>query len=612
MPYELLTSLGRQAANHVWQSTLFAAAAGVLVLALKANHARVRYWVWLAASLKFLMPFSLLRAIGSRLGSRYVPAAPAPLFSFVMDAIARPFAPLPHAVPAPAAAPAQPGTFPLAALLAAVWALGCAAVLLGLWRRWRRVRAIVRASEPAAWNRPQGRAAAKALRLGLVSSPAALEPGIFGIFRPVLYLPAGIANGLSDAELDAVLAHELCHARRRDNLTAAMHMIVEAMFWFHPLVWWLGARLIEERERACDEEVLRLGIEPQVYAQGILQVCTLCLKSPLACAAGVTGSHLKKRIADIMTQRVAARLSSGRKVLLAGAALLAAAGPVLTGVAGGPRLRAQTEAATFGKPSGPKFEVASIKPAPDLQTVMHGGPAPHVGIKIDAARVDIGHWSIKQLIMRAYGLQPYQVSGPDWMESLRFDVLAKLPEGATGDQLPGMLEWLLVERFGLAAHGETRELPALALVVGKGGPKMKPAAPDAGAPAEPSPVGRTLDGLMGASPDGPFGAGTIAMTSGGGLHIEVAKMPMDALATVLASWLREPVIDMTGLPGKYQVTLDFSLPGTPGGDAPGMASEPMGASMSSAVERLGLRLERRKAPIAVLVVDRVQRVPTEN
>ena len=73
--------------------------------------------------------------------------------------------------------------------------------------------------------------------------------------HPVLLWPEGLSEKLDDAHLEAVIAHELCHVRRRDNLTAAVHMLVEAVFWFHPLVWWLGARLIDERERACDEEV---------------------------------------------------------------------------------------------------------------------------------------------------------------------------------------------------------------------------------------------------------------------------------------------------------------------------------------------------------------------
>ena len=82
-------------------------------------------------------------------------------------------------------------------------------------------------------------------------SRTSLEPGIFGIVQPVLVRPNGISEQLEDSHLDAILAHELLHVRRRDNLAAAVHMLVEAIFWFYPLVWWIGGRLLEERERAC-------------------------------------------------------------------------------------------------------------------------------------------------------------------------------------------------------------------------------------------------------------------------------------------------------------------------------------------------------------------------
>lgn len=107
----------------------------------------------------------------------------------------------------------------------------------------------------------------------------------------------------------AVLAHELCHAQRRDNLTSAIHMLVKAVFWFHPPVWRIGARLVEEREYACDEEVLRGGGEPRDYADAIASVCRLYAESPLACVPGVTGSHLKQRIEEIMANRVKPGLS---------------------------------------------------------------------------------------------------------------------------------------------------------------------------------------------------------------------------------------------------------------------------------------------------------------
>src|SRR5258708_16592698 len=106
----------------------------------------------------------------------------------------------------------------------------------------------------------------------IVLPRAYLEPGIFGIARPVLIWPEGISKHLEDAHLEAILAHEVWHVRRRDNLAAAIHMVVEAIFWFHPLVWWLGGRLVEERERACAEEVVAFGNERQVYATSIFQL----------------------------------------------------------------------------------------------------------------------------------------------------------------------------------------------------------------------------------------------------------------------------------------------------------------------------------------------------
>jgi GWxTD domain-containing protein len=158
-----------------------------------------------------------------------------------------------------------------------------------------------------------------------------MEPGVFGIFRPVLLLPEGASRNLSAAQLGPIIAHEMFHVRGRDNLAAAMHTVVEALFWFHPLVWWLGDRLVDERERACDEAVLQMGFEPADYAEGILKVCKSNLMMP-ACVAGVSGSNLKRRIEVIMENRGTQNLNLGKKLLLtfAGAGLLA--GPVFAGM----------------------------------------------------------------------------------------------------------------------------------------------------------------------------------------------------------------------------------------------------------------------------------------
>jgi hypothetical protein len=156
-----------------------------------------------------------------------------------------------------------------------------------------------------------------------------MEPGVVGWRRPVLLVPQGIEDHLTPRQLDAVLAHELCHVRRRDNLTSTIHMVVETVFWFHPLVWWIGARLIEERERACDEEVLRLYGDPRVYAEGILNVCKRYARAPLICVSGVSGANLRKRVEAIMLNRVGRRLTLAAKVALAAAAMTGVTLPVL-------------------------------------------------------------------------------------------------------------------------------------------------------------------------------------------------------------------------------------------------------------------------------------------
>ena len=143
---------------------------------------------------------------------------------------------------------------------------------------------------------------------------------------------AGLEECLTLPQLEAVLAHELCHVRRRDNLTAAFHMLVEAVFWFHPLVWWVGARLVEERERACDEYVLEAFGQPLAYAAGILNVCKLYVESPLACVPGVTASNVSKRIEDIMNNRIGVGLNFSRRAALAFAAAVGLAAPIVVGM----------------------------------------------------------------------------------------------------------------------------------------------------------------------------------------------------------------------------------------------------------------------------------------
>src|SRR6185437_3280310 len=240
-------------ADHLWQSTVFACVAGLLTLALRKNAARVRHRIWVVASVKFLVPFSLLIALGRHVQWRKA-SVPAPVsFPVVLDQVSSLFAATANSFPASRMAP-HFNLLPI--LLWTVWLCGFLCVAFSSWRRWRRVDAAVRAGS--------------AMNLGLpvetVSSPSFLEPGVFGVFRPVLLLPEGILDQLTPEQWKSVVAHELCHVRHRDNLLGIVQMFVEAVFWFHPLVWWIGKRICHERERGCDEEVLRMGSEPRIYA----------------------------------------------------------------------------------------------------------------------------------------------------------------------------------------------------------------------------------------------------------------------------------------------------------------------------------------------------------
>ena len=164
--------------------------------------------------------------------------------------------------------------------LLAVWICGALVVAIRFGRGLHRVWSAKRVARPLEL----------AAGVPVLCSPALIEPGIFGISRPVLLLPEGILESLSREQLKAIIAHEMCHVRRRDNLTFSVHMVVETLFWFYPPVWWIGARLIVEREIACDEAVLLAGEGAQDFAEGILNVCKFYVESPLKCVSGVTGA----------------------------------------------------------------------------------------------------------------------------------------------------------------------------------------------------------------------------------------------------------------------------------------------------------------------------------
>ena len=299
------------------------------------------------------------------------------------------------------------------------------------------------------------------------------------------------------------------------------------------------------------------------------------------------------------------------------------------------------------------FEVATVKPAAPLDMAkiaaeMKAGEAPKLGPHVEGGRAEYTYMAMRELIALAYNVKPYQVTGPDWLAATRFDINAKMPEGATKDAAPAMLQTLLKERFKLTAHPSTEEQPVLALVVGKSGPKLKPATEiptpiDENTPLKPGEM--KMDSV-----DGPLrvkvnadGSTTMNMgvkgiftqkmdTQTKTLRIQSSAITMTGFADMLTRVTQmggsssRQVVDMTSLKGYYEVSLDISLaeilamakasgidlPTRAGGESSGSSDPEDGQSVLESVQELGLKLEGRKASVNRLVIDSVAKTPTEN
>jgi uncharacterized protein (TIGR03435 family) len=574
--------------DHLWQSTIVAAIAGLLTLAFRRNRAAVRYWLWLTASVKFLVPFTVLMAIGARLGWRSATALPLQTeVAFIFDAVSQPFSQLAaNSAAASAAAGAPSGLVDsLTLVFLAIWFTGFAGLLFAWLIRWRRVADAARAATPL-----DGRELAILRRLEVIvgikrpialrSPSGTVEPGVFGILRAVLLWPRHISEHLSEQQVEAIVAHEVCHVRRRDNLAAAVHMVVEAVFWFHPLVWWLGARLVDERERACDEEVVRLGSGRQVYADSILRTCEFYVKSPFECVAGVTGSDLKKRIEAIMRSDGGDKLNAWKKLLLVTTGAVTVAAPVVIGVLNGPQLSAQSQAAP---PGSPAFEVASVK-------TNRTGDNRVMNMLQSGGRYTATNITLRMLIRNAYRLQDSQISsGPSWIDSDHYDVVAK------GEaQFSLMLQGLLADRFKLTFHYESQELPIYALVVARSDRKLGSRLRQTDCVR---PDNAVLPGPPDLNPQPP--CGTIQTGSG---RLTFRGAPMSQIATGLSSHVNRVVLDRTGLSGDFDLDLQWTADQL--SPAAARPADPNGPSIVTALqEQLGLRLDSHRGPVEVLVID---------
>jgi uncharacterized protein (TIGR03435 family) len=390
---------------------------------------------------------------------------------------------------------------------------------------------------------------------------------------------------LGDEHIEAILDHELAHVRHRDNVFAAIHLGIQAIFWFSPAVWWIGRQLLDTREAACDEAVLERGTARDVYAAGILRACAFGTESAAWCLAGAGGRDLKKRMVRIMKGTHRTPLAVWQIVVLVSVAVIGLTGPVVYGLSA-PRTGV-----------GGAFSVEPAATSARVWTVTGGGVPVMAG------------FSARDLVRCAYGVHAMPVvDGPAWIDNESYDVAVR------GD-VSNEAEWIAAVRdefegrFGVRVHVETRHMPVAALRFGANADStnaMRPALPcfdgdawrAAGSPdsvlqgerqrmcgrSEPSPAGTTFTGVTMAE---------------------------------LAAWLTppavtRPVVDQTGLDGRFDIELRFFPPAaamiarSPFAAA---ALEPMGfTSIADAMrDQLGLTLADAEVPMNVLVIDRFER-----
>jgi uncharacterized protein (TIGR03435 family) len=271
-------------------------------------------------------------------------------------------------------------------------------------------------------------------------------------------------------------------------------------------------------------------------------------------------------------------------------------------------------------PARPEFEVASIKPT----AVTPLGAQVHVGIQIDGAQAHCTYLSLKDYIRIAYQVKDYQITGPDWMASERFDIHAKLPENGRG-QFREMLQNLLTDRFQIKMHRDSKEFSVYGIVVGKGGLKLKES------PLDPATEGDGGVGGVNVSAEG--GARGTTVRFGRGAYFSLAdnkfearKLTIALLADSIGRFVERPVVDMTDLKGTYDLTLELTpeeyrtllirMAMSAGVNLPPEVIKLLeGASdeaLFKGLQASGLKMESRRAPLEVLVIDSVSKTPIAN
>jgi uncharacterized protein (TIGR03435 family) len=331
---------------------------------------------------------------------------------------------------------------------------------------------------------------------------------------------------------------------------------------------------------------------------------------------------MKKRIQAIMTQHIGGNLSFLKKLLLTGIALAAISIPLAIGFLNAPQSKAQSQLKpSFDAAKLPKFDVASVKPSTAMS---QSTEERDTGWGDVTHRVNLISIPLKFVMTRVFGLKDYQVLGPDWLASDRFDIQAVVPANAPKEQIPLMFQNLLAERFKLRCHRDTVTMSGYALTVAEGGAKLNETPPGSGEvrPFKIMDRGGEKQATSGGSRGG-YGIFNLTAVNGA-LRWDFLSITMDNLALFLGNILGStPTVNETGLTKSYQLAVEVptrDLPGLPtsarsdsadSADRPA-ASEPAGVSLRDSLKRLGLKLDRRKLPVERLVIDSVERTPAPN
>jgi bla regulator protein BlaR1 len=420
--------------DHLWQSTLFCAAVGSITLALRANGAAVRHALWMLASVKFLIPFSVLYTVGAAAG------LPTPVESqpaFFVETMGHTLAAATPVLSPATVLGAAPGISAPAVLLFVLWLAGAAFVASRWYVGWRAADRLIRAARPAPGSPLDARV-----------TEADIEPSVARVFDPVVLLPAALLRRLEPAQLNAVLAHEYEHIARNDVLKDHLHRLVATLFWFHPLVWWIGRRLVDERERACDEGVLARGFDPGDYAAGILAVCRHCRGAdarPTYGTSGALAGDLTTRIRHILRSAPPAAMGLLKALALVVCTMAAATVPLFAGALDGDARR-RTVAA---------MHETQLRDAVVTVSVSADARAPR-SLAARDREVALRNFSLRELVALAYDVAPSQVMGGGvWLDQPRYDFRVEVPGGMSQPDdleplaLRGLVNKLLASRFDL-------------------------------------------------------------------------------------------------------------------------------------------------------------------